>query len=107
MAIKEPWRMAASYLYTVYGREMEGLETIAAGEAGNYSFNVVETVALSGGVFQNLYLLAKTEDLLSGCGFRVLMHKGIPPNDDGLSLGQALIAHSQAIADGKENVACV
>ena len=52
----------------------------------------LETVALSGGVFQNLLLLDSTVDLLEREGFRVLTHHRVPTNDGGLSLGQAAIA---------------
>jgi hydrogenase maturation protein HypF len=50
------------------------------------------TVALSGGVFQNLLLLGAVVDLLEGMGFRVLTHSRVPPNDGGISLGQAVVA---------------
>jgi hydrogenase maturation protein HypF len=50
------------------------------------------TVALSGGVFQNLLLLGQVVDLLEAAGFRVLTHARIPPNDGGISLGQAVVA---------------
>ena len=50
------------------------------------------TVALSGGVFQNLLLLGQVVDLLEEAGFRVLTHARVPPNDGGISLGQAVVA---------------
>ncbi|HTT55425.1 MAG TPA: carbamoyltransferase HypF [Streptosporangiaceae bacterium] len=50
------------------------------------------TVALSGGVFQNLLLLGTVTGLLEADGFRVLTHSRVPPNDGGISLGQALVA---------------
>ena len=55
-----------------------------AGEAG--------TVVLSGGTFQNLRLVASTRRHLEGFGFRVLTHRLVPPNDGGISYGQAAIA---------------
>jgi hydrogenase maturation protein HypF len=50
------------------------------------------TVALSGGVFQNLLLLERCVSALEGAGFRVLLHGRVPPNDGGISLGQAAVA---------------
>ena len=50
------------------------------------------TVALSGGVFQNRLLLGTVTSLLEASGFRVLTHSRVPPNDGGISLGQAVVA---------------
>jgi hydrogenase maturation protein HypF len=50
------------------------------------------TVALSGGVFQNMLLLQATAARLEARGFRVLTHSRVPCNDGGISLGQAVIA---------------
>jgi hydrogenase maturation protein HypF len=50
------------------------------------------TVALSGGVFQNLLLLGGTVTRLEAQGFRVLVHSRVPCNDGGISLGQAVVA---------------
>jgi len=52
----------------------------------------LETAALSGGVFQNLLLLERTVAGLEQAGFRVLVHSRVPPNDGGISLGQAAVA---------------
>ena len=49
-------------------------------------------VALSGGVFQNALLTARCLDRLEPAGFTVLTHRRVPPNDGGISLGQAAIA---------------
>jgi hydrogenase maturation protein HypF len=51
-------------------------------------------VALSGGVFQNVTLLAKTLNLLQDADFEVVTHRLVPPNDGGLALGQAMIANA-------------
>ena len=50
------------------------------------------TVVLSGGSFQNLRLLGSTRRRLEEQGFRVLTHRRVPPNDGGISYGQAAVA---------------
>jgi hydrogenase maturation protein HypF len=47
---------------------------------------------LSGGTFQNLRLLHSTRARLEALGFRVLTHRLVPPNDGGVSYGQAAVA---------------
>ena len=54
--------------------------------------NSVDKVCLSGGVFQNFTLLACSAGLLRRSGFEVVLHSKVPPNDGGLSLGQAAVA---------------
>ena len=56
-------------------------------------------VCLSGGSFQNLYLLGRTVVELRRRGFGVFLHAQVPANDGGLSLGQAMIAN-QRIREG-------
>jgi hydrogenase maturation protein HypF len=53
----------------------------------------IKRVALSGGVFQNRLLLRLTMAALQKEGFDVLTHRLVPPNDGGISLGQAVIAN--------------
>jgi hydrogenase maturation protein HypF len=53
----------------------------------------ISRVALSGGCFQNRLLLRRTVPLLTGAGLEVLIHRQVPCNDGGISLGQAAIAH--------------
>jgi hydrogenase maturation protein HypF len=48
-------------------------------------------VALSGGCFQNRRLTERAKELLEMDGFEVLLHRRVPPNDGGLSYGQAAI----------------
>jgi hydrogenase maturation protein HypF len=50
------------------------------------------TVALSGGVFCNRYLINRLVNLLKQNGFSVLLNRNVPSNDGGISLGQAAIA---------------
>ncbi|HAX68661.1 MAG TPA: carbamoyltransferase HypF [Anaerolineae bacterium] len=52
----------------------------------------IRSVVLSGGVWQNLTLLRRTLSLLRESGFEVYIHREVPTNDGGLSLGQAAIA---------------
>lgn len=52
----------------------------------------LDTVCLSGGVFQNVFLLNRTHALLTKNRFKVYTHHQVPPNDGGISLGQAVIA---------------
>jgi hydrogenase maturation protein HypF len=52
----------------------------------------VRKIALSGGVWQNSYLLALTVGLLQEDQFEVILHRQLPANDGGISLGQAVTA---------------
>ena len=49
-------------------------------------------MALSGGVFQNRLLVNRATRLLEAAGFEVFTHSRVPPNDGGISLGQAVVA---------------
>ena len=49
-------------------------------------------VALTGGCFQNRLLTERAADRLERAGFEVILHRLIPPNDGGISLGQVAVA---------------
>jgi hydrogenase maturation protein HypF len=52
-------------------------------------------VVLSGGVMQNALLVGRLLHLMAEAGLRCHVHREIPPNDGGMSLGQAAIAAAQ------------
>ena len=52
----------------------------------------IATVALSGGVFQNLMLMSELTDILERQHLSVLGNREVPANDGGISLGQAALA---------------
>ncbi len=49
-------------------------------------------VALTGGCFQNRLFTERTTGRLQRAGFEVLLHRQVPPNDGGVSLGQVAVA---------------
>jgi hydrogenase maturation protein HypF len=59
-------------------------------------------VALSGGVFQNVYLLSTLSTELAALGFDVYRHSLVPNNDGCVALGQAVIAARRAAAEGSD-----
>ena len=54
-------------------------------------------VVLSGGVFQNIFLLSLVTKSLRDSGFDVYTHHLVPTNDGGISLGQAVIAQMRLL----------
>jgi len=68
------------------GRAVADVAVELAGESG------LHTVALSGGVFQNARLTEVVAGRVAAAGLSVLVHRHLPPNDGGISVGQAAIA---------------
>jgi hydrogenase maturation protein HypF len=54
--------------------------------------NGINQVALSGGVFQNRYLTARTLKGLIGLNYRAFMNRSIPVNDLNIALGQYYVS---------------
>lgn len=50
-----------------------------------------DIIALSGGVFQNKYILSRSIDILKKSGFKVYFNSLVPVNDGGIALGQSYI----------------
>jgi hydrogenase maturation protein HypF len=84
-------RLASQFHETVvaFCREVCGRVAAARG---------IGTVALSGGVFQNRYLLKRLSEVLASDGLTVLVNREVPTNDGGVSLGQAIVASARARA---------
>lgn len=70
------------------------VKLLAVCETGKARF---DTVALSGGCFQNRILFGAVAAQLRDAGFAVLTHAQVPANDGGLSLGQAAIGAAHLI----------
>jgi hydrogenase maturation protein HypF len=83
---RRPQEIAAAFHETV----ATGVSAVCAEAA-----ELGATVVLSGGTFQNLRLLALTRRMLEEQGLRVLSHRLVPPNDAGVSYGQAAVAAAQ------------
>ncbi|HEY2853758.1 MAG TPA: carbamoyltransferase HypF [Gemmatimonadaceae bacterium] len=66
----------------------------------------IDTVALSGGVFQNALLLERTAAALERDGLRVLVPERVPPNDGGIAFGQAAIAAARTAAGSRVHSNC-
>ena len=78
--------LIAAGFHEAFGQATVTLAARIAAEHG------LDTIALTGGVFQNARLTEVVESGLRAEGFGVLVHALIPPNDGGISVGQAAIA---------------
>jgi hydrogenase maturation protein HypF len=82
--------VAAGVIGARFHRAVADLIVDLACEEGGTS----QTVALSGGVFQNALLLELTLKGLHARGVHVITHRRVPPNDGGIALGQLLVGNS-------------
>jgi hydrogenase maturation protein HypF len=83
-----PPRVAARFHATVAEAVVRVSERVRASRG-------LDRVVLTGGVFQNAILLGATRQGLNACGFEVFSHHLVPPNDGGIALGQAVVAHAR------------
>ncbi|MFT3864463.1 MAG: carbamoyltransferase HypF [Solirubrobacterales bacterium] len=88
----DPARAAARFHETVATATASACTTLC-GRGG------VETVVLSGGVFQNRLLLERCAALVADAGLRVLVPAAMPPNDGGIAFGQAAVAAARVGPD--------
>jgi hydrogenase maturation protein HypF len=86
-------RAMASRFHRGLARAIAAMATQLRGN-GTHAF---DTVALSGGCFQNRILFEEACRGLRAQGLRVLTHERVPPNDGGLSLGQVAIAAARLL----------
>jgi hydrogenase maturation protein HypF len=84
-----PALLAAGFHDSI-GRAAAEAAARAAGEQG------LETVVLTGGVFSNRRLSDRVADGLRAAGLEVLEHRRVPPNDGGISIGQAAVAAARS-----------
>ena len=86
-------RLIAAGFHEAFGQATVEMAATIAEQHG------LDTVALTGGVFQNARLTEVVENALREKGLDVLVHSAIPPNDGGISLGQAAIAAFAAASE--------
>jgi len=65
---------------------------VTTGEYASDDATAIDTVALSGGCFQNAILLELVTERLEAAGFTVLSNARVPANDGGIALGQVAVA---------------
>jgi hydrogenase maturation protein HypF len=87
LAAKPTGWISAAFHNTVAAIVVEVCTRLKAAEG-------IDRVCLSGGTFQNVYLVERTVARLRDNGLEVFLHSKVPPNDGGISLGQAVIANA-------------
>ncbi|MBR1457720.1 MAG: carbamoyltransferase HypF [Oscillospiraceae bacterium] len=90
----------------IAARFLNTLIRMAAETAASVSRETgVTDVVLSGGSFQNMYIMHRLPEKLRERGLKPWHHSRVSTNDEGLSLGQAMIAAAIWKKD-EENVSC-
>lgn len=85
--------IAARFMNTLIRAAAEQLARLAAEtELGR--------VVLSGGVFQNMYIMGRLPERLRAQGLEVYTHSRVSANDEGISLGQLMILEANYVLGG-------
>nr|MBA2624574.1 carbamoyltransferase HypF [Acidimicrobiia bacterium] len=88
-------RLVAAGFHEGIGRAGAEAAVVLARQRG------LDSVALTGGVFQNARLTEVVETALRAAGLEVLVHRSVPANDGGISIGQAAVAAARGAEGGK------
>jgi hydrogenase maturation protein HypF len=95
LILRTPAPMMAMRFHKGLARAIAAMSLNLAGQPG--AERRFDTIALSGGCFQNDILFEQTSRRLEAEGFSVLSHRQVPANDGGLALGQAAIAAARVL----------
>lgn len=88
-----PGTVAAKFMNTLVS--MAAAQCRAAAEQTG-----LRRVVLSGGVFQNMYLMERLPRALRAAGLEVYTHSRVSPNDEGIALGQLMILEASYVSGG-------
>ena len=88
-----PGTVAAKFMNTLVS--MAAAQCRAAAEQTG-----LRRVVLSGGVFQNMYLMERLPRALRAAGLEVYTHSRVSPNDEGIALGQLMILEAKYVSGG-------
>ncbi len=88
-----PGLIAARFMNTLADMAAEQC-AMAAAETG------LTRVTLSGGVFQNMYLMERLPEALERRGLEAYVHSRVSCNDEGISLGQIMIGEARYVSSG-------
>ena len=80
--------IAARFMNTLIQMAVETVKA-AGRETG------LDRVCLSGGSFQNMYIMSRLPEKLKAAGFQVYCHCRVSCNDEGIALGQLMIAEAK------------